>query len=286
MSFIAKFWFVLSIIITIAFIVCFVYFIVNPIPLKFICRCYIPDVAYEPNKNANIDNRYSFYTNPNKANSNNLVVVFPGGAGLFSELNNIYGLTNTLNENLGPDYDILALKYPVRFKSTIQESLIEINDILLQFIHYDNVHAIGVSFGALLIGAFYHKEMSMEAARSMGLAQIGMKFKSFVGICGMYDVKFNAKLITWLFEMYIMRGTPGIKRYTCYNMTIPRYVVSAKSDFLLAQTSQYIQNEELTKYKVYDSTTLPHAFPQYINFPEAIEVLQEIATFIKMVDNV
>lgn len=270
-----------NIIITILILVGIIYTIIIPWPAKLICRYYSPDIVYEKNENANVTSKYTLYTSTGSKHDK-LVIVFPGGAGLFSELNNVYGLMNTLNTHLGSDYDILTFSYPTRFKSTIQQSMLAINTILLEFIHYTEIHAIGISFGCLLAGAFYQKESHLRISSMMSVPQIGMKFNSFVGICGIYDTRFNSSIITWLFRTYIMHKTNALKYYSCYNMNIPKYIVSAKSDFLVAHAVKFIKSEQ-SEYQIYDTRLLPHAFPQFLNLNEARETLDKISAFIKKI---
>lgn len=275
-------WNIFTIILTLAFIVCLIYFAFVPSVVKPIISHFIPNTVYKPNANHVIKENYTLYTNA-QSKHNRLIVIIPGGAGLFSGIENIYGLLNQLNDKLGDTYDIVTFTYPVRFKYTIRESMLAINGILKNFLHYEEVHAIGISFGTLLIGAFYHKESLKLISDQMNIPQIGLKFKSLTGICGMYEPKFNVDIMTWLFNLYIMRNTPAIKQYTCYDMRIPKLIISSKSDFLVAQSAKFIQSESCD-YKIYDSKILPHAFPQFINLDEAKNAIQLISNFIRKLD--
>jgi alpha-beta hydrolase superfamily lysophospholipase len=208
------------------------------------------------------------------------VVIFIGGAGIYSSIGNVYGLANELNVQLGEEYDIIAFNYPTRYKYTVREMLLSINEKLKYVIHYENIHVIGISFGALLAGAFYHKEQDINASKQMEVPQIGMKFKTFTILSGLIETKFNSKLLEKIFALWILRGTPGLIHYTCYKMKIPKFVVSARSDFLVAQSTKFIQ-EEHCEFKIYESTILPHAFPQIINLPEAQDAIKRIVKFIQ-----
>jgi len=271
-------WNIFSIVLTIILVIALIWFIINPIPVKYVFSYFAPKTIFQPNGNHTATKDYTLYTNTNSKHDK-LVVIIPGGAGLLNGIDNLYGFMNMLNENLGDGFDILTFSYPVRFKHTIHDSMLMMNRVLEQFLHYDQVHAIGISFGALLIGAFYNKEENTQASQQMNLPKIGMRFKSFVGVCGMYEPFFNIDLISWLFKVYIMRNTLGLKRYTCYGMSIPRLIISADSDFLVAQSSKFIKTEPCES-KIYTSHTLPHAFPQYINLSEAKESIVNISKFI------
>lgn len=275
-------WTLISTLLSIIIIGLTIWMIITPAPLKLILnKIYFQD-DYNANVNANVTPDYTLYSMPNSKHDK-LIVIFVGGAFLFSIVSNVYGIMNVLNEKLTDKYDILTFSYPVRFKYTLKDSLIGINKILSQFVHYPVVHAVGVSAGVLLAGAFYQKESNLTVAQQMQVPQIGMQFKSFCGLSGIYETKLNTDLLTTLFDFYIMRNTPSKLKYTCYNMPIPKYVISAKSDFLLAQTVKYAQNEPC-QYHIYDSLTLPHAFSQLINLPEALDSLDRISQFIVNVD--
>lgn len=266
------------------FIICLlVYFAIYPEPIKFVLSALYINPEYEANENATKTAKTTLYSNPGSKHDK-LIVVFIGGGGLFSKMTNIYGFTNKLNELMGSDYDILTFEYPIRFKNTILDSMLAINKILLDYIHYTTIHAVGISFGSLLAGAFYNKEMTLTKSSGMSVPQIGMRFTSLCVLSGVLECNFNVDIITKLFKFYIMRNTPGIINYTCYGLPIPKFIVSANSDFLVAQTSKFIQNETC-EYKIYDSKTLPHAFCQLTNLDEAVDSIKRVRDFIIKVDN-
>lgn len=277
-------WSFLGLFITVIIIVVVVYFIINPTPVTLLLDKLNPGVIYKANSNALVNTDYTLYSDP-KSTHEQLVIVFIGGAGLFSTVSNVYGLTNELNEQLGPTYDILTFNYPTRYKYTIQQTMLAINEKLKNYITYTKIHVIGISFGALLAGAFFHKEAHSEISTQMGVPQIGMHFKSFIILSGLMETKFNSILLEKIFQMYILRGTPGIQHYSCYGIKVPKFVISAKSDFLLAQSMKFIESEHC-EYKMYESTILPHAFAQLIHLDNSKDSIQRMVKFIETHNNI
>lgn len=274
---------IFSILISILVIGLIIWLVVYPEPLKKVLSSLYPSPVYDPNKNARkVSSNVTFYTSP-ISKGDKLIVIFIGGGGMFSKIENFYGLANQLNEYIGPDYDIVLFSYPVRFKNNIHDAMVSINKTLMQYIHYTTVHAVGISFGALLAGAFYQKETTAVKAKAMNLQQIGMRFSSLSILSGMIECKFNADILTKLFIYYIMDKTPGIIYYTCYGVSIPKLIISASSDFLVAQTAKFIQTEPC-EYKIFQSTTLPHSFAQFINLEEGREAIKMVSDFIKKTD--
>lgn len=272
----------ISFLVTIFVILLLVWFVIYPEPIKYVISALHPNANYEPNKNSTRSNKSTFYTHPNSKHDK-LVVLFIGGSGLFSNRSNFYGFTNSLNEKLGDGYDILLFEYPIRFKSTILESMLAINKLLLPYIHYETVHAIGISFGGILAGAFQQKETTKTKSVAMKVPQIGMTFKSLTILSGMFECNFNVDIVTKLFNFYIMRNTPSLINYTCYGIPVPKLVISANTDFLISQSIKFIQIEQC-EYKIYNSQTLPHAFCQLLNLDEAKDAIQRVAKFIINVD--
>lgn len=271
-----------------------------------------PAADYAPHEAAQVTPKYTLYRQRRKRQhyraaaaaadddtqyilTKNLIVCFVGGAMMTSSRKCVYGALNYLYEHLTlqqqpkhgrrskNNYDILVFKYPVRFESTLHQSMLSINETLSQFTHYERVHAIGFSVGAMLAGAFHQKESNKTIAETMKIPQIGMTFTTFVGICGLYETTFAAEILTKLFKFYILSKTPSAHNYTCYGMNIPRLIISSTSDFLFPQSSKFIQ-EQPVAYKIYQSQTLPHSFPQYINLPEARDALNRIIAFIRQND--
>lgn len=259
-----------------------IWIVLYPEPLKLVLSAISPSVEYDANDNAKIIGNATLYSNPTSKHDK-LIVVFIGGCGLYSSQRNFYGFTNKLNELIGANYDILLFQYPVRFKYTVLESMLAINKILVDYIHYETIHAIGISFGSLLAGAFCQKESFLSKSVAMNVPQIGMKFTSLTALSGVLECTFNAELMTSLFNFYIMRNTPGRVNYTCFGLQIPRFVVSATTDFLVSQTTRFIQLE-LGQYKIYNSKNLPHAFVQFINLEEAVDAIGRVRDFILNID--
>lgn len=276
---------IFTVLLTLVTIYLLVVVVLRPSPVKLLIRQLHPNAEYKPNaKTSMVTEKYTLYSRPTSKHDK-LIVVFMGGCGLFSHLHSIYGITNWLDDYLGEHYDVVTFSYPTRFKHTIHDSMLSINRSLMDFINYETVHVVGVSFGVLLAGAFYQKETSLEKSTAMNIPQIGLKFKSFIALSGLFELTFNARLITNIVDYYIMRNVPAKIHYTCYSMLIPKLVISSYSDFLVAQTVKFCSIEQQsTECKVYDTATLPHAFTQFTNLPEAVDSLKRIAAFIHKVD--
>lgn len=269
---------ILSILASLVILCVLILIVLYPEPIKPIISTLVPNIEYAPNDNAKVIGKTTLYSHPT-SNHDKLIVVFIGGCGLFSNRNNFYGMTNLLNDLMGPSYDILLFEYPVRFKHTVLETMLAINDILMDYIHYTTIHAVGVSFGSLLAGAFCQKESFPSKSLAMKVPQIGMNFSSLSIFSGVLDVEFSAQLLTSVFNFYIMKNTPGRSNYTCYGLQIPRFVISATTDFLVSQTTRFIQTE-VGQYKIYNSKNLPHAFAQYINLEESVDAIGRVRDFI------
>jgi acetyl esterase/lipase len=299
---------IISLVLTILLIVTLVILVIRPAPIKQLIRSLYTDIAYDADSNATITDTYTLYRNtsqittlpkmrrevnvtdpPDTTITNKaLIVVFIGGSMLTCNINQIYGVCNLLYEKVAFTHDIVIVKYPVRFKYTVHDSMVAINNTLQQFVHYTNVHALGFSIGTLLAGAFQQKERNKIAAQTMDLPQIGMQFKSIIGVCGVYENIFSTSLLTHLFSFYIMKNTPGIQFYTCYNLELPMFIISSMSDFLLSQTRKFVHeaiafSNDQSEYIIYKSTSLPHSFVQYINLDEAKEAIQKIANFLRKI---
>lgn len=274
---------IISLIISLIIICLFIYIIIIPIPLTYIVKIFQKRVEYQPNDFAKITPDYTLYSH-NNSQQKNLIVVFVGGAFVASNVSTVYGITNSLNDYFKEKYDILIFSYPVRFKYTLNDTLLHANKILSKFIHYENIHILAISAGALLAGVFCKKEADKTTSVEIGIPQIGIKFKSFIGICGVYDYRFKSDLITQLFKIYILKKIKKISYYTCYGINLPKLIISSKYDFLIQQTVDYIQKEPTKDYKIYE-TYLPHSFVQLINLSDSINALQRICTFISQVDD-
>lgn len=272
-----------SILISLIVLAIIIWYVLYPEPIKYVLLARQPGPKYEANANATKTATSTLYSSP-ESKHETLVVIFIGGGALFSDMSSCYGFANQLNENLGPEYDILVFQYPVRFKHTVLDAMLATNKILMNYIHYKTVHAVGISFGSILAGAFYQKETALLKSTAMKVPQIGMKFSTLSMLSGLVECEFNVDLLTKLFKFYIMRGTPGLKYYTCYGLPIPKFLASANTDFLISQTAKFIQQEHC-EYKIYQSKTLTHAFCQYMNLDEALDVNKRVSDFIKNNDN-
>jgi hypothetical protein len=273
------------------------YYVINPSPLKLIVLKTFAEANYTPNQNAEILNLYTIYKSPkpptpsNNINylhrdtsNKNLIVMFVGGAFLFGDCRNVLGIGNYLNDLFKERYDIVTFDYPVRFKYTLKDTMLHINKVLINFIMYENIHVVSISAGTLLAGAFYRKEQDINVSRRMQIPQIGIRFKSFIGLSGLYETTFNSDVLTSLFRFYIMRGTPGIEHYTCFGIDLPKLIITATSDFLFAQSVKFIQNESNVEHEIYRNKHLPHAFMQLMNLDESQKSMTQIYNFIERID--
>lgn len=279
----SRWWTIVTVLLAIAIVVLLIYVAIKPTPIKYLIRKMRPCAEYQANRAAKITKNYTFYSKVNSTHQR-LIVVIMGGSGMFSNLKAIYGITNWLFDRCGDDYDIVTFQYPTRFKNTIHDAMLSINESLLDFIHYPVVDVVGVSFGVLLAGAFYQKESSQKKANEMKIPQIGIRFRSMVALCGLFDLRFSSSLVETLVKHYIMKHVPAKNNYTCYGIDIPKLVISARSDFLIAQTIRYCQSEANLDYKIFDSNFLPHAFCQFVNMSEAEEALELTVQFLYRLD--
>lgn len=264
---------------TVILIFLIIWLALRPTPIKHFLGSLEKQIKHNPDpKLTQVTDRYTIYraqsnetrrkrsisvTDPTSTAANTelppsnrpLIVVFIGGALVTCEPRNVYGFCNDLYREMNGQFEIVVFRYPVRFRYSLHEIMLHINDTLRNFVHYNHVHAIGISIGALLAGAFYNKEIDRKAADEMKLSQIGMRFESFTGICGVYECRFEASLINRLFRFYILRNTPGIEYYTCFRMTaIPVFIISSTSDFLLEQTRRFIASAGVYQSQNYQGT--------------------------------
>lgn len=268
----------IKIALSIIIIISVLWILYSPSILKPIILKWLPDINYYPSKYATVEKNYTLYHRQDKSPNSNLLVWFHGGSFIFCNRNSAYGLLNNLFEKL-EKFDILLITYPVRFENTVQDMMLTINNILNNFLTYTEYHAIGISAGVLLEGSFINKERSIEISRRMKVPQIGINFKTFIGINGVYDTVFNSKVLNNLFKYYVMRGTPGIELYNCKNLNIPKLVISSEQDFLYQQTENFLSTEHADS-KIFNKTHLDHTSPLFQNIPESKEIIELITNWI------
>lgn len=226
------------------------------------------------------------------------IIVFIGGAFLFNNLDTHYGFTNELFAQIRNDYDVIVVRYPVRYNTnfgnlikfrltnTMRDMMLSINESLTPFaMKYDVFHAISFSAGALLSGTFAHKEQDPKYANSIKVPAIGVRFKTMSIYCGLYETVFSSDALTKLFTFYVGRNTPSEKNYSCYNLDIPKYVVSTTNDILYTQTAKYMKLEPKVTYRIFNKKKLAHVFPQIIDMEETKLILEETIRFIKHHDS-
>lgn len=269
-------WFIITTIISIYIIGLFIQSLLVPSWIKYLIRDKVNDACYDHLNIAKVHTNYTLYSN---GKNKNLIVIFMGGAFLFNDVCTHYGLANRIYENMQDNYDVAVLKYPVRFQNTLHDSMLCINNSLTELLTYDSYHAIGVSSGALLAGTFIQKESSKITSAQIKLPQIGISFKSFVGLSGLYETTFDKKILTDLFSFYILKNTPNAQLYSCYGINIPRLLISSKNDTLFAQTTKYLQRETCERHIYHE--ILPHTFVQLLNLPQALDAIDRACKFIR-----
>lgn len=256
-----------------------IYIALRPSPLKPLIRLALASPTYELDKKHVIssDNTHIMYGN---SKNESLAILLIGGAFIFNDFTSHYGMSNSLADLLiNQKINLLMLRYPVRFSNTVYDAMISINDSLrTHATRYKQCHMIGFSAGALLAGMFIRKEQSRALANLIKVPQIGISARTYVGICGLYDVNFDNEIISKLFGFYIMKNTPEYKRYNCRELNIPTFLISSINDILVGQTRQFVETQQCS-YKLFKEK-LPHAFIQYINLPQAQEALKLISEFI------
>lgn len=280
----SQWWFIFTTLVAIILVLAIIYIAIKPTPIKYMIKKMRPCAEYTANENAKITRQYTLYEHPDSKHTH-LIVVIMGGSGMFSNLQAIYGITNWLYTRIGETHDIVTFKYPTRFKHTIHDTMLSINESLKNFVHYPTVDVVAISFGVLLAGAFYNKETSLQSANEMQLPQIGLRFRSLVALSGLFDLKFTSSMVETAVRHYIMKHVPAKQHYTCYNVKIPMLVICARSDFLIAQSVRFCKSAAPNvQYKIFDVNHLPHAFCQFINLPETQESLDLVIKFIKKLD--
>lgn len=187
-------------------------FALAPAPLKpYLCPDFVTTVGvrYALADNGREYAHTTLYTGRG-CGEKSLLVWFGGGGFYYSDRRSAYGLLNALSAAL-PDFDVLAFDHPVRFLHTVRESLLAVNAALASDNRrYRDYHAVGLSSGALLMGAFQTKETSAAAATATRVPTVGIRFASMVGVRGLYDARPDDP---W-FQFYVMRGTPGRQHYS------------------------------------------------------------------------
>lgn len=214
-----------------------------------------------------------------------LIVFFIGGSFLFQDLSSHYGIGNKLYELMRPDnFDVMLLRYPVRFASTVQQAMLSINETLSKvMLKYKDFYAIGYSAGSLLASVFIQKEIDADYSNKIKIPRIGLHFRKFIGICGLYyPVFMDNMVLTKLFRYYILRSTLSPDMYTVMGTmeSIPKLVISNTTDFLYGQTAKFIQTVPNTAYKIYTNTTLKHTFIENIDLVESKDAFELIRKFI------
>lgn len=256
--------------------------IIKPLLFKF---AYTGD--YEPLPIARSVGNYTWYRDEQSGNwkHRDLIVIVIGGAFMLQSLKSYYGIANAMYTSMsGQGYDVVVVQYPVRFKHTIQQAMLSLNETLKDIaLTYKACHFIGFSAGALLAGTFIRKERNEQLARAIKVPQIGLRVDSFTSICGLLYANFENDILNALFNFYVMRGTASAKSYHAQALNVPTFLISSQNDILHKQTIRYVRSEQceskIYKYKI------THLFVQLINLKESQECIKEMIKFIRKSSN-
>lgn len=289
----------IKLLLSILIIILIFYFILVPIPIKFFINLFdIKPQHYDILKSdpATVEiindekNAYTFYKTTAAENNENLIIWFNGGAFLYSDRSVCFGFLNNLYLKLDKKFNILIFNYPVRFKNSIYDAMLHINNLFNEKLKlqekFKNFYGIGMSAGALLMATFQQKETKLEISKKIQIPQIGLKFKSLVSICGVLSsTNFNNKFLNQLFKFYIMSKTPNYQEYSMYNLSpdTPKLLISWEKDFLYSQTISFLQTESNCQSLIFSAKKNPylnHQFIEFLNFPETEETVKKVANFL------
>lgn len=275
----------------IVLVVLLVLFAVWPVPVKPLLKRAFPTPTYEPSAAMTVLGPYSAFYGDVTLRKANLVVIVVGGSFLLSNLATHYGFVNALHDRIGDRFDALLVSYPTRFRNTIRDMMLSINESVAQHAGqpssvdgkrnaYRAYHAIGFSAGALLAGTYERKERDDKYANEIQVPRIGAPLTTFVTVCGLLVPSFDVSLYDAIYRLYIARGTPNWDRYSCYGMQIPRLVVTASSDLLADQSVRYLSSQAAEDLAFREPPKLPHTFAQNMDLPQAKQVVERVAKFL------
>jgi len=287
-------------ILDILLVLCILYLIANPIPLKFVLGSLIHVPQYEPVAKASTANgkimnfevdgfRTTIYDNGDPQ-CDNLVVFVQGGAFLITSINTTYGLLNSLNEAL-PDstYDIVVFDYCVRFRYTIQNSVTHVYKVIRHcrlLKPYTRLHGIGMSAGSLICGAMQTCEQNTTLDKKMCVRlpneHASYSFRCFVSLCGLLSTRFDNTYLDWLFRVYLTRGSAGTQYYSCYDLSpqLPVLIVSSESEFLALQSIRFVASQNCDSLIFPAKDSLPHTFPLFPNIEQTVRIVDRIKSFV------
>lgn len=276
------FWGILAVTVTIVTLLTLIlaYFFPKPI-LRRLGDYLTGGEAYAPSESATVTGNVTLY----RANADHpaaaLAVVFLGGCGFYCEPAHTYGFMNALHAEIGSECDLLTFVYPTRFEFTIHQTMLAINETLRPYLSYGTIHAVGISFGALLAGAFMQKERSANAAGTMQVPAIGMRFATLTTIGGLFESRLDVPLLTGILRHMVLAHTPGLEHYTCYGLLdVPKLVISSAGDFMSPLSAKFIRTERC-QAKMFASSSAAHGFFRFVNLEESRETVRLIAEFIR-----
>lgn len=219
-----------------------------------------------------------------RSRGTDLVMWFVGGGFLRTDRRSSFGTINELTAIL-VEYDIVTFDYPVRFRYTVADALRRSYGVLNAVQRYNGkpyrrVHAVGMSAGVMLIGAFVQNETYDEANRQLAVPRSGVLFRSVVSVCGLLSQSFADRYIDAVFAYYIMRGTPGKRYYGCRNLPkMPKLIVTTAGDFLAFQSREFVDSET-GEFHVYPSVGLRHSFALSPRIPETRDLIERVVRFV------
>lgn len=107
--------------------------------------------------------------------SKDLIVWFNGGGFHTTDRRTSFGLLNNFMNVSKSEFDIITFDYNTRFKYTVHDSLIKCQKVTAKFLQkktYDYMHAIGISAGVMLAGAYQTNELNDIANSKMKLDRV------------------------------------------------------------------------------------------------------------------
>ncbi|KAG8362513.1 GbNV_gp19-like [Fopius arisanus] len=251
--------------------------VINPQPLIPFLAKYLNLPEWDPSPEAVVKENYTLYASDGKQK---MIAVFTSDLFVLNDLKTTYGFTNELYSRVKDDFDVVVLKYPLRMKSSLRDSIVHFGETLCKdFLHYRYWHAISFSTATLLTGTFMHKERDATFSRQIEVPQVGIKFSSFVGICGVYNTQYNNGIIDALFKFYILKNSTRGHLYSCYDPQVPTLLLSSQSDLFISQTRQFVAAHSC-RIEMYPRD-LPHLFMKLIDQKESQNGMNKIVEFIK-----
>lgn len=225
--------------------------------------------------NGTVNDKITLYS---KEGNNTLLVWIGGGGFIYSEQS--YCTINYFHEKY-KDIDILTFSYPVLFSNTVLDAMTYINNTVEKYSKpYKNIFLLGVSAGGLYAGLFCKKEQSSAIATRQGLKQLNLPIKGVIFSSAVLNINFDS-ILKPLFSFYMLRGVKYKTDWNCYNIQVPKLVITSVQDALSKQSTQYITSEKAESKIFPQSSTAHHSFidnPTYDEAKESIDIIYKFIT--------